>query len=198
MKPEWLCLFYFERVCPDQEKKKILCKLKVSSFGMWVQKWEGKVQKLFAASISFFLDGMQLISILQICWAREKLTLCPNHCAHLFSSSPDVSWLDQQHNWTVWAIIISLSFQFSNEDVNVQAVLSILLSFSSQKYSERGEAIEILEGPKCFLTASSEKQINFTFSFLSHLPQREMKKNKIWSILQQESRGHKTVIEVEG
>lgn len=111
MKPEWLCLFYFERVCPDQGKKKILCKLKVSSFGMWVQKWEGKVQKLFAASISFFLDGMQLISILQICWAREKLTLCPNHCAHLFSSSPDFSWLDQQHNWTVWAIIISLSFQ---------------------------------------------------------------------------------------
>lgn len=80
----------------------------------------------------------------------------------------------------------------------MQAVLSILLSFSSQKYSERGEAIEILEGPKCFLTASLEKQINFTFSFLSHLPQREMKKNKIWSILQQESRGHKTVIEVEG
>lgn len=54
MNPKWLCLFYFERVCPDQEKK-ILCKLKVSSFGMWVQKWEGKVQKLFAASVSFFL-----------------------------------------------------------------------------------------------------------------------------------------------
>lgn len=34
--------------------KKILCKLKVSSSGMWVEKWEGKVQKLFAANVSFF------------------------------------------------------------------------------------------------------------------------------------------------
>lgn len=179
MKPEWLCLFYFERVCPDQEKRrKILCKLKVSSFGMWVQKWEGEVQKLIAASVSFFLDSVQLISILQMCWAREKLTLCPNHCARLFSSSPDVGWLDQQDNWTVWAIIISLGFQFSNEDVNVQAVLNILLSFSSLKYSERGEAIEILQGPTCFLTASPEKQINFTFSFFSPLPQREIQKKK--------------------
>lgn len=137
MNPKWLCLFYFERVCPDQEKK-ILCKLKVSSFGMWVQKWEGKVQKLLAASVLFFGDGMQLISILQICWAREKLTLCPSHCAHLFNSSPDVSWLDQQHNWTVWAIIISLSFQFSNEDLNAQAVLSI---YSPLRNIQKGEKL---------------------------------------------------------
>lgn len=80
----------------------------------------------------------------------------------------------------------------------MQAVLSTLLSFSSQKYSKRGEAIEILEGPTCFLTASSEKQINFTISFFSPHLQRGMQRKKNWSISQQESRGHKTVIKVDG
>lgn len=43
----------------ERKKKKIFCKLKASSFGMWVEKWEGKVQKTFCSQrLFFFLDVM--------------------------------------------------------------------------------------------------------------------------------------------